>query len=34
MPWEYFGQMTDDEIASMWLYLESLPALEQGGLGH
>lgn len=30
MPWRYFGQMTDDELKAVWLYLESLPALEQG----
>jgi cytochrome c553 len=31
MPWPYFGQMTDDEMKALWLYLQSLPALEQGG---
>jgi mono/diheme cytochrome c family protein len=30
MPWTYFGQMTDDELKAVWLYLQSLPALEQG----
>jgi cytochrome c553 len=30
MPWKYFGQMTDDELRALWLYLRSLPALEQG----
>jgi mono/diheme cytochrome c family protein len=30
MPWKYFGQMTDDELKAVWLYLQSLPALEQG----
>jgi cytochrome c553 len=30
MPWEYFGQMTDDELRAVWMYLQSLPALEQG----
>jgi len=30
MPWRYFGQMTDDELSAMWLYLQSLPALPQG----
>ena len=30
MPWKYFGQMTDDEIKAVWMYLRSLPALEQG----
>jgi hypothetical protein len=30
MPWVNFGQMTDDELQSVWLYLQSLPALEQG----
>lgn len=31
MPWQNFGQMTDDELSSVWLYLRSLSALEQGG---
>jgi len=30
MPWKYFGQMTDEELRAVWLYLQSLPALEQG----
>jgi cytochrome c553 len=30
MPWKYFGQMTDDELKAVWLYLQSIPALEQG----
>ena len=30
MPWRYVGQMTDDELQAIWLYLQSLPALEQG----
>jgi mono/diheme cytochrome c family protein len=30
MPWKYFGQMTDEELRAVWLYLRSLPALEQG----
>jgi mono/diheme cytochrome c family protein len=30
MPWKYFGQMTDDEMKAVWLYLQSLPALSQG----
>jgi len=25
MPWMYIGQMTDDELKAMWLYLQSLP---------
>ena len=25
MPWRYIGQMTDDELKAMWLYLQSLP---------
>jgi mono/diheme cytochrome c family protein len=29
MPWKEFGQMTDDELRALWLYLQSLPALEQ-----
>jgi cytochrome c553 len=30
MPWKYFGQMTDDELKAVWIYLQSLPALPQG----
>jgi len=30
MPWKYLGQMTDDELKAVWLYLQSLPKLEQG----
>lgn len=30
MLWKYFGQMTDDELRAVWLYLQSLSALEQG----
>jgi len=30
MPWKFFGQMTDEELKAVWLYLQSLPALEQG----
>jgi mono/diheme cytochrome c family protein len=30
MPWKYFGQMSDDELKAVWLYLQSLPALPQG----
>jgi hypothetical protein len=28
MPWDYKGRMTDDELAAIFLYLQSLPALE------
>jgi hypothetical protein len=30
MPWKYIGQMTDDEMKAVWMYLQSLPALPQG----
>jgi mono/diheme cytochrome c family protein len=30
MPWGNFGQMTDEELQAIWLYLQSLPAMEQG----
>ena len=30
MPWKDFGQMTDDELKAVWMYLQSLPALPQG----
>ena len=29
MPWKYVGQMTDEELRAVWLYLQSLPALGQ-----
>ncbi len=28
MPWKEVGQMTDDEIKAIWLYLQSLPAIK------
>ena len=28
MPWLYYTKMTDDELAAIWLYLQSLPARE------
>ena len=30
MPWKYFGQMSDNELKAVWLYLQSLPPLPQG----
>ena len=30
MPSKYVGQMTDDELKAVWIYLQSLPALPQG----
>jgi mono/diheme cytochrome c family protein len=30
MPWMYFGQMSDEELRAVWLYLQSLPVLKQG----
>lgn len=30
MPWPYLGQMTDEELGAIWLYLQTLPAMEQG----
>ncbi len=29
MPWPNMAQMTDDELQAMWLYIQSLPAIEQ-----
>jgi mono/diheme cytochrome c family protein len=29
MPWPYLGQMTDEELQAVWLFLQSLPALGQ-----
>ena len=31
MPWQYFSQMSDEELQAVWQYLQSLPPLEQGG---
>lgn len=28
MPWKAVGQMTDDELKAIWVYLESLPPVE------
>ena len=30
MPWQALGQMTDDELKALWLYLQSLPAKPTG----
>ena len=30
MPWKVLGQMTDDEMKAVWLYLKSLPPREYG----
>jgi mono/diheme cytochrome c family protein len=30
MPWKVLGQMTDDEMTALWLYLKSLPPREYG----
>ena len=29
MPWDYYGNFYDDELKAIWLYLQSLPKLEQ-----
>ena len=34
MPWQYLGQMSDEELKAVWLYLQSVPAREQGRLEH
>jgi hypothetical protein len=31
MPWLYYGRMSDEELKALWIYLQSLPALAQGG---
>jgi mono/diheme cytochrome c family protein len=31
MPWMYYARMSDEELRALWLYLQSLPALAQGG---
>jgi hypothetical protein len=30
MPWKYFGQMSDGELQSIWLYLKTLPPKKFG----
>jgi hypothetical protein len=30
MSWNYFSQLTDNELKAVWLYLQSLPPLPQG----
>ncbi len=30
MPYKYLGQMTDDELRAVWLYLQSLPGTSTG----
>ena len=30
MPWKVLGQMTDDELKALWLYLRSAPPKEYG----
>ncbi len=30
MPWRVFGQMTDEELQGLFVYLQSLPATETG----
>jgi cytochrome c553 len=30
MPWDLYASLTDKEITALWLYLQSLPAKEQG----
>jgi hypothetical protein len=31
MPWPAIAQMTDDELQALWLYLQSLPPVADGG---
>jgi hypothetical protein len=31
MPFESLTHMTDEELRAVWRYLQSLPALPQGG---
>ena len=31
MPWPSIGQMTDDDLRALWLYLKSVPPREGGG---
>lgn len=33
MPWKAFGQMTDDELKAIWLYLQTLPPAEPAPAG-
>lgn len=29
MPWKDYGKMTDDELKALWMYLQSLPAVQE-----
>jgi len=29
MPWKEFRHMTDDELKAIWMYLQSLPSMDQ-----
>jgi mono/diheme cytochrome c family protein len=31
MPWQQISQSTDGELKAIWMYLQSIPANEQGG---
>jgi hypothetical protein len=31
MPWPQIGQSTDDELKAIWMYLQSVPAVDQAG---
>jgi hypothetical protein len=28
MPWQSLGQLTDDDLGALWLYLKSIPAAD------
>lgn len=30
MPWTAIGQLTDDELHAIWVYLQSLPTVADG----
>lgn len=35
MPWEAIGQLTDDELYAIWVYLQSLPAIaDEDAIGY
>jgi hypothetical protein len=31
MPWKIFAGLTDDEVAALWSYLQTVPPKEFGG---
>jgi hypothetical protein len=34
MPWKKIGQLTDEELQAIWIYLQSLPPMQTGASGN